>query len=192
MLAPKSMPPMSLETFLAFVDAHPGEKWELIDGQPVAMGGGVLRHALIAANIAEALAQPARARGCRVLRDMFFRIAANDGHVFDPDVMVRCGAGDLGARTIEDAVAAFEVLSPSTMNYDRGVKVDAYLQAPALLLVAIVYQSERRVEAWARSAAGAPWPEAPLILSHAGILPISPLDTTLDLARIYEGVDAEA
>jgi hypothetical protein len=34
--------------FLAFLDARPGEQWELLDGQPVRMVGGPRAHARIA------------------------------------------------------------------------------------------------------------------------------------------------
>ena len=181
--------PMGKVEFLAFVDANPGEKWELIDGRPVAMGGAIVRHALVAANIAEALAQPARAKGCRVLRDLFFQVAANDGQIFDPDVMIRCGPmGDLQERTINDAGAVFEVLSPSTMNYDRGVKATAYMQTPSVGLVALVYPGEWRVEAWARDARGA-WPDGPEVLkSRESVLAVALIDAHLPLAAIYDGV----
>jgi Uma2 family endonuclease len=190
MLAPKLTPPLSVDEFLAFVDAHPGEKWELIDGAPVAMAGGTFRHALIGANVADALGPAARRKGCRALRDMFFRIAANDGHVFDPDVMIRCGPmGDQLSRTIDDAAVVFEVLSPSTMARDRGVKLTAYQQAPGLRQIVLVYPGERRIESWAR-ASDAPWPEEPQILSTPdAALDVPLIEAHLALSDIYEGVD---
>jgi Uma2 family endonuclease len=193
MLAPKSTPPLSVDEFLAFVDARPDEKWELIDGAPVAMAGGTVRHALIGANITDALSPAARKKGCRALRDMFFRIAANDGHVFDPDVMIRCGPmGDQLSRTIDDAVAVFEVLSPSTMARDRGVKLTAYQQAPGLRQIVLVYPGERRIESWSR-AAEAPWPEEPQILSASdAALDVPVIESRLRLTDIYEGVNFAA
>jgi Uma2 family endonuclease len=193
MLAPRPSPALSVEEFLAFVDEHPGEKWELIDGAPVAMAGGTLRHALIGANLAFALDGAARPRGCRALRDMFFRIAANDGHVFDPDVMIRCGpTGDLLTRTIDDAGAVFEVLSPSTMTRDRGVKLDGYMQAASLRQIVLVYPGEYRVESWTRDAEVA-WPEEPRVLaSPSAGLDVPLIGASISLASIYEGVDFAA
>ena len=193
MLAPKPTAPLSVDEFLAFVDDHPGEKWELIDGAPVAMAGGTLRHALIGSNLAYALEGPARSKGCRALRDMFLRIAANDGHVFDPDVMIRCGpAGDLLTRTIDDAGAVFEVLSPSTMIRDRGVKLGAYMQAPGLRQIVLVYPGELRVESWTRDD-GAAWPEEPQVLTApTATLNVPLVAAHLPLAGIYEGVDFTA
>lgn len=180
---------MTSQEFLAFVDAHPREKWELIDGRPVAMGGAVLRHALLGGNIAEALGPLARAKGCRVLRDMFLRAAANDSQIFDPDVMIRCGPlDDQRARILDDAAVVFEVLSPSTMAYDRGVKLEAYLATPSMRQVVIVYPGEVRVEAWLREDGGA-WIEEPLVLKALdAALPVPVIETGLPLEAIYEGV----
>lgn len=185
--------PMTSQAFLAFVDAHPHEKWELIDGRPVAMGGAVLRHALIAGNIAEALGPLARVKGCRALRDMFLRAAANDSQIFDPDVMIRCGpVGDQQTRIIDDAAVVFEVLSPSTMAFDRGVKLAAYLATPSMRQVVIVYQGEVRVEAWLREDGGV-WREAPLVLKRLeDALPVPAIDASLRLSVIYEGVALDA
>lgn len=192
MLAPRPNRPLTDDEFLALVDARPMEKWELIDGRPVAMAGGTLRHALIGANIAEAIGPVARSKGCRALRDMYFRVAANDGgQVFDPDVMIRCGAGPLEDRMIDDARAVFEVLSPSTMAYDRGAKLQAYLQNKTVEFVALVYPGEWRVETWAREGAGG-WPEGPAVLKHRDdTLAVPFLDCALELRVIYEGAEPD-
>ena len=181
--------PMTSRDFLAFVDAHPHEKWELIDGRPVAMGGAWLRHALLGGNIAEALGPLARAQGCRVLRDMFLRAAANDGQIFDPDVMIRCGPiADQRTRILDDAAAVFEVLSPSTMAYDRGVKLEAYLATPSRRQAVIVYPGGVRGAAWRRDEGGA-WAEGPLVLkSLEAALPVPAIEAVLPLHTIYEGV----
>jgi Uma2 family endonuclease len=179
---------MSVEAFFRFVDAHPGTAWELIDGQPVAMGGGTVRHAMLGGNIAEAVGPLARAKGCRALRDLFLKIAANDGNVFDPDVMVRCAGGDLLARTVEDAELVFEVLSPSTFLRDRGHKLACYQLVPTLRQIVLVYPGEVRLESWTRLPDGN-WPEEPAVLSRlSDAVPLAGLDASLPLAVVYEGV----
>jgi Uma2 family endonuclease len=47
------------------------------------------------------------------------------------------------------------VLSPSTMNNDRGRKLDFYKSIASLQVLLIVYQDEMRVESWTRS--GSEW-----------------------------------
>jgi Uma2 family endonuclease len=187
-----SDPSLNVQGFLAFLDARPGEKCELIDGRPVGMAGGTVRHARISQNIAVARDRSARARGCETLRDLYVSVAANDHQLFDPDVMVRCGPVDEQARHVDDPVAVFEVLSPSTMNHDRGVKVSACLTIPGLRFVALVYSTESRVEGWARDAAGA-WPEEFLVRQQAGdSFAVAPIHFKLPLAAIYGGAEPEA
>jgi Uma2 family endonuclease len=176
---------MSVSDFFVFLDARQGEKWELVEGHPVAMAGGTVRHALISANIAEAVGPSARKLGCRALRDLFVSVAANDHQLFDPDVLIRCDPADETARSIDDPVAVFEVLSPSTMARDRGVKFDAYTHMASLRFIALVYSAEERVEVRSREA-GAPWPEAPAIYPSAGhSIPVPPIASDLALADIY-------
>ncbi len=186
--APK---PMSVADFLAFLDARPGthqgEKWELIEGFPVAMGGATVRHARLSRNIARALDDAASGRGCEVLRDLFVSVAANDHHLFDPDVMIRCGPADEAARSVDDPVAVFEVLSPSTMGRDRGVKAETYMRIPSLRFLALVYTTETRVEVWSREASGK-WPEWPAVYSSGDqSIPVPPIGFDLTLAAIYAG-----
>jgi len=193
MLAPGPSPALSVEEFFAFSNEHPGEKRELIDGAPVVMAGGTIRHALIGANLAFALDGATRRKGCGALRDMFFRIAANDGHVFDPHVMIRRGpTGDLLTRTIGDAGAVFGVQSPSTMTRDRSVKLDGYLQAATLSQIVLVYPGEYRVESWTRDAE-AVGPEGPRVLTvPSAALDVTLIEASISLASMYESVDFAA
>lgn len=180
---------MSVADFLVFLDERQGEKWELIDGHPVAMGGATVRHARLSRNIARALDNAASGRGCEVLRDLFVSVAANDHQLFDPDVMIRCGPADETARSVADPVAVFEVLSPSTMGRDRGVKAETYMQIPSLRLIALVYSTEMRVEFWSREE-GQHWPESPAVMAQLDqSVAIAPIGFDLSLAVIYEGVE---
>lgn len=189
MLAQAHTSRMSVAAFMDFVDTRPDERWELVEGVPVAMAGGTARHAEIAGNLIERLRPLARTRGCRAIRDIFVQIAANDGALFDPDLVVRCGPMDGEARQIDDPVIVFEVLSPSTMNRDRGTKLLAYLQCPMLQTMVLVYQDERRVEVWQRKADGAFDPGPRIYSRPEQAIALPALDMSLGLDRIYEGVD---
>lgn len=183
---------MTTEDFLAFVDAHPNEKWELIEGRPEARAVSTIRHAILCANVSEGLEPHVRAKGCRALRDTFLRIAANDGGmIFDPDVMIRCGPiADQLSRIIEDATAVFEVLSPSTMYRDRGVKLEAYMATASMRQIVLIYAGKVRVESWTRDADGR-WPEEPRVLKAlAESLFVPAAGIELSLQAVYDGVDA--
>lgn len=200
--------PMTAEAFFAFIDARPWEKWELIDGipelikretppdpqlpsRPQAMGGATLRHGILSGNIADALGVSLRKKGCRVLRDVFVRAVNPDGseNFMDPDVMIRCGpvTNDLD-RSIEDPLVVFEVLSPSTLSRDRGIKFNRYKSLESLRQIILVYPDEYRVESFSPDAAGS-WATAPRLLTRLDdSLLIAETGTELAISEIYEGV----
>jgi Uma2 family endonuclease len=183
--AARDAPPMTVEAFLAYVDARPDrERWELLDGRPVMMTSPTIRHELIAGNIDRTLASALRPRGCWTHRDM--TVARHHGDWFGPrpDVLVRCGPLHPTARSISDPAAIFEVLSSSTLANDRGYKFTEYLTFGTMRLLALVYQDEARVEVWSR-ADEAPWPEGPAVLARPEQT-IDVLGAQLSLAAIYQ------
>jgi len=87
--------------------------------------------------------------GCRTFAGgMLVRKPDQDDMATAPDVVVRCGPPLGSLRFIEDPVVVVEVLSPSTMDEDRGSKLMFYKSLPTLRHVALVYQDEWRIEAW--------------------------------------------
>jgi Uma2 family endonuclease len=172
---------MTVDEFLRFIDSKPereNQKWELHDGAPVMMVGGTAAHAIIAGNIDRALFPQARERGCEVMRG--FLASAGDRSAFEPDVVVRCGPMNPQNRYAADPVVVFEVLSPSTMRYDRGIKLEGYRGIPSLRQIVFIYQDSIRLESWSRD--GGDWAEEPVILlSIDEALPIPALATELPL-----------
>jgi hypothetical protein len=70
-----------------------------------------------------------------------------------PDVVVRCGA--LGTKTfIIDSLVVVEVLSPSTIDIDRGPKLDFHKSLPTIRHIALVPQDQMRVEHYRRAEQG--------------------------------------
>jgi Uma2 family endonuclease len=168
--------PMTVSDYLAFADAHPRQRYELLAGVAVAMAPATLRHALIAGNINTALRRKVRDRGCQSFEDAGLATGQDAEFFAQPDVMVRCGPMDGRSRWASDPVVVVEVLSPSTMADDRGYKLQCYLRDfPSLRHVALVYQDESGVEHWGRADAG-DWPEGPQVLRS--------LDETLDLPAV--------
>src|SRR4051794_30261573 len=179
---------MRVTEYLAYADAHPRQRFELLAGVAVAMAPASRRHQIITGNIDRGLALQVRDRGCETLRD--FGLAASEEADFmpQPDVMVRCGPLDGLKRWASDAVVVVEVLSPSTMADDRGYKFQQYLGLSALRHIALVYQDECRIEHWSRGADGV-WSEAPQVLSRMEeALAFSSVGASLPLAAIYGDV----
>jgi Uma2 family endonuclease len=177
---------MTVDDFLRFIDGKPereNQKWELHDGAPVMMVGGTAAHAMIAGNIDRALFPRARERGCEVMRG--FLAQASDRSLFEPDVVIRCGPTGPRSRYAADPVVVFEVLSPSTMRYDRGIKLEGYRRIPTLRQIVLVYQDSVRIESWSRE--GEEWAEEPVVLlSVDQTLAIPALATELSLALVYD------
>ena len=70
-----------------------------------------------------------------------------------PDVVVRCGR--VGTRNfITDPLVVVEVLSPSTIDVDRGDKLQFYKAQPTLRHIALVYQDQMRVEHYRKTDLG--------------------------------------
>jgi len=201
--------PITVDEFLKRLDAAPrDERWQLIRGEIVRlMAGGTRRHAAIAMNIGVALSMAARRRGCRALPDVFVRNTEIDDTVVAPDILVECGPQDGGSRTVEAPVVVVEVLSPSTMVFDRGTKLAFYQSLPSLRHIVLVYQDEMRVEAWSRPllegateeggdfaaepgdpADAPPWIYA-VLHDAADHVELSVLDATLSVAEIYDRIE---
>lgn len=177
--------PMTIEGFLRFLDDRPDEEhWELRDGEPVMMVGGTAAHALIGGNIEYALNRRLRGGPCRPMHGFFACATAHD--LFEPDVFVRCGPIDPIARLAEDAVVVFEVLSPSTMRFDRGRKLDRYREIATLRQVVFVYQDSVRVESFDRADH---WRDEPTVLAERGeMLALPALSVQIALEEIYGDV----
>lgn len=177
---------MTVDDFLSFLDSKPereNQRWELHDGVPKLMIGGTAAHAMIAGNIDRALFAQARDRGCEVMRG--FLAQASDYAAFEPDVVIRCGPNDPRSRAATDPVVVFEVLSPSTMRYNRGIKLERYHEISSLNQIVLVYQDSIRLEAWLRE--GEDWAEEPIILLWLEeALPVPALQTELPLSIIYD------
>jgi Uma2 family endonuclease len=72
-----------------------------------------------------------------------------------PDVTVVCGELAVDPANRDTAVnpsVVVEVLSDSTEQYDRGLKLTHYRQIPSLGAVVFVWQREQRIEVWSRAA----------------------------------------
>lgn len=184
--------PISIATFLTMLDRCPEtERWELVDGFVVrVMAGGTQRHATIWMNIAAALRAAAGKRGCRTLLDMLVRHAESDDTTVAPDVLVRCGPEQGTARTVDDPVVVVEVLSPSTMAYDRGTKFPIYQSIPTVAHIVLAYQDERRIEVFSRGVAnedGFEWHYA--AHTHpADVVALPAFDFAMTVADVYDGV----
>ena len=131
-------------------------KHEFLDGEIYAMAGGTPAHAALSVSFSAALLNHLRGGPCRVYSaDLRVRVVGT-GLATYPDVTVVCGELQLDPEdksTVTNPRVVVEVLSVSTIDYDRGKKLAHYKRIPSLQAVALVWQHDRRIELHQRTGA---------------------------------------
>ena len=177
--------PVTIEAFDFFVESQADTAvFELVDGVIVMMSNPTETHEQITGNIGAPLKLAMDVRGCRTYQGgmRVQRADRNDGtDKTKPDVVVRCGPRS--ARTfITDPLVIVEVLSPSTIDIDRGRKLEFYKSLPTVRHIALVYQDQMRVEHYRRGETGF---ELEVLKAGDDVLHFEAVDFRLDLAKVY-------
>jgi Uma2 family endonuclease len=124
---------MSVDDFIAWAGLQP-ERWELLDGVPMAMSPERVVHGDVKYRVARALdgAIASAKVPCRfVLDSAAVRIDARS--LYQPDALVYCGepvSGD--ALEIPNPIVVFEVLSPGNAATDLRDKLQGYFRVPSI------------------------------------------------------------
>ena len=172
---------MTVAEYFAF-DAASELRHEFIAGDVYAMGGGTAEHSAVKTNLIGLLFGLLRGGPCRPM-DSDLRIQAiGDESCFYSDACIVCGGLEYAPGrkdTVTNPVVVFEVLSPSTADFDRGTKFRHHRQIRSLKGYVLVDPVEKAVELWTRQADGA-WTlrdvEGCLVLECVGIeLPLAEL-----------------
>ena len=124
-------------------------KHEFVRGVILAMAGGKPEHGARAVRFTAALAVQLAGRPCNVFdSDVRVRIRAADVSAY-PDASVVCGHLETDPDdpdAIVNPKVVIEILSPSTEEYDRGEKLEAYKLLVSLQEVVFVAHSEQRID----------------------------------------------
>ncbi len=140
---------ISVEEYFQLQKDHPDTKYEYADGWVYALAGGNLDHARIGLHIASVL-DTTLGNDCEVFNSDAI-VQLSESRYFMPDVMVSCDQRDQGKTDqIRFPRVIFEVLSPSTINYDRGKKFLYYEKFASLQEYVIVYTDYQAVEVFTR------------------------------------------
>jgi Uma2 family endonuclease len=177
------------EEYLAF-EREAETKSEYFNGEVFAMAGTSLAHNQITANVVTALNSRFRGRPCRALAsDMRVKVSQTTSYVY-PDVVVVCGQPQLEDKqkdTLLNPAVIFEILSPSTENYDRGTKFVHYRTLESLTDYLLVSQTEARIEHFARQSADR-W----LLSLYQGleaVVSLPAIGCELTLADVYDRIE---
>ena len=163
-------------------------------GEIFAMAGVQPAHDLVTGNIFAALHTRFRGRPCRVFT-ADIRVRAADDLYSYPDVTALCGAPQFaavgpGSPSLLNPRVIFEVLSPSTEAFDRGIKFDRYRRLETLSDYVLVSVETMRVEHHHLRDDGK-WECVVIGASHIA-LDLPGVGCAVPLAEIYERVPLPA
>ncbi len=165
---------------------------EFLGGEIRAMSGGSSPHSLIQVNLTTELRVQLKGGRCRVYNNDM-RIKCPTGLYTYPDASVVCGPTqfeDGRIDTLLNPVSIFEVLSPSTQAYDRGVKFAHYRTIPTLREYVLIAQDRPLVEHHVRDESGN-WTMF-AVTDPGGALRLKAVQAELRLAELYDEVDFAA
>ena len=171
----------TVDEFLAWSDGT-DRRYELVDGQVVAMAPPSEGHGTIVANLTGELRNRLTPPG-RIVSEAGVVPGDRNDTYYQADLLVTCSAPERGRAYPPEPVLIVEVLSPSTEVHDRGRKVEDYSRLPSVDEILLVASEERRVRYWRRD--GRRWIVEDLIGEAELRLEIVP--DPIPLAAIYDG-----
>jgi len=165
---------------------------EFLDGEIIAMSGGSARHSRLKIRLASAVYAALRGTACEAF-DSDFRVRVSPRMYTYPDLAVVCGKAmfaDQREYILLNSTAIFEVLSPSTEYYDRGVKFRRYREIGSLTDYILVDQDQIRLEQYTRGEANT-WTLRDYQRTE-DVLQIASIGVSLTLAAIYDRIEFAA
>lgn len=182
---------MSPEEFLEFERAS-DEKHEYRNGEIVAMSGAKRAHNLISVNIASELRAALKGRDCETyVADMRVWVSRAQLYTY-PDIVVVCGERvfmDTVPDTLENPTVLLEILSESTVDYDRGRKFEYYRKIDSLKEYILVSQTKPYVERYVKHGDGF-WHLSEIVGLDSTIA-VESIDCTIPLTEVYDKVSFE-
>jgi len=127
-------------------------KSEYFDGEMFAMSGASMQHARLQQNLSTELSIALRGGRCETFGSGL-RVRVSRLMYTYPDISVVCGSpllADDHQDVLLNPAVIFEILSPSTERYDRGLKRQRYRTIATLQDYILVSQNEIRVEQYTR------------------------------------------
>ena len=138
---------MTSAEFIDWALEQPAPRYELVEGEVVAMAPERDDHNLVKLNISVALrsAVAAARLPCRTYTDGM-AVEIDEEHTYGPDAMVRCGDPlDPGALVVRDPLILVEVISRSSAGADSGKKFADYFRLPSVRHYLVVDPRRRTV-----------------------------------------------
>jgi Uma2 family endonuclease len=147
---------MKVPEFLAWAAAQPRGRYDLVQGEVVAMAPERARHNLAKAAVYRALSDAVAlaALPCTVFTDGMTVVIDEEGSR-EPDAAVQCEvSADLDSTVLEAPLIVVEGVSPSSERDDTGDKLVEYFSVPSIRHYLIVNPAKGVVVHHARNSAG--------------------------------------
>lgn len=177
-------------TWEAYLNWEAGQpiRYELVDGEVHARGGGTAEHDTIGNNLRGELRTRMRGNPCRPHGPDLKVRAGNDGRY--PDALIDCGPRVPGALHAQKPVAVFEVLSKSTGWIDQSLKLRDYDATPTIRVYVLISQDEPRALVYTRDENGRLGIQSAVLLEGADAsVQIPELSLSLPFSALYEGLE---
>lgn len=168
------------------------ERHEFLDGSVYAMAGESLSHSTVCFNLYGIIHNQLRGKRCRGFSPNM-KVATNEAGLFSyPDLMIVCGPPveyDNKGDVLTNPTVIFEVLSPSTENYDRGEKFLRYTNyIETLEDYVLISQDRPLIEHYSRHSG---WGKTE-IEGFDAVLKLDSVECEIALAELYDLVEFPA
>ena len=164
-------------------------KHEFVYGIPYAMAGGTFNHTTVCSNLVRHAMNRLSGKPCRARSSEQKVKVEESGNTFYPDAVIFCpparfeGKGD---QLLLTPTVIFEVLSPSTAQYDRADKFKDYRRIKTLTDYVLIEPDRVFVDHFRRQSDG--W----LLRNYtlfSDVAQFPDLEIELPLSEIYEELD---
>ena len=183
---------LTVEEYLAWEETN-FEKHEYIDGEVRCMAGANRTHNQIVWNLSTIIAQEIDESRCSVfIAEMKIKSAGRmRTHYMYPDLCAVCGEERYESASevvLLNPGMVIEVTSPSTMDIDRGEKMDLYFDVPSIQAYLIIDQHRVCAELSIRADAG--W-QTKSYEDLDDVVPLEVLNCELPLSQVYRGIKSD-
>ena len=177
---------LTTEQYLAWEETN-FEKHEYINGEVRCMTGASGTHNRIMMNLAVAIGRQLDNSNCFLLSSEMRAKVGATRYVY-PGLTVVCDVPQFERENemeLLNPVFVIEVMSPSSMEYDRGEKRDFYFDVPSIQAYLIIDQHRLHADRYTRAEIG--W-HLQVFDSIDAVVPLEFLDCELPLEQVYRGI----
>lgn len=175
---------LTAKQFYAYEEQHPDQKFELANGQIIAMAGASGNHATICMNLANQIYNhfDRTDSPCQVYQSDI-RLKINENTIRYPDVLVDCG-GTIHMEATSVVLTA-EVLSKSTAYIDLRQKIDEYKSLASMQEIVIIDQYKVWVQLYRK--AGKDW-TVQTFTDLSDVIDFNSINLSLTVDKLYKKV----